>query len=190
MRTLVMAAINAIAGLRTRARCSELRVAPTARVRYIGIFARPPTRLSIGEESIFEGSIASDRHGSQVTIGKHTYIGASLLVCAERIDIGNDVLVSWGCTLIDHDSHTVEWAGRANDVRAWYRGEKDWQGIRVRPIRLEDKCWLGFNVTVLSGVTIGEGAVVGSGSVVTRDVAPYTVVAGNPARLIREIRHD
>ena len=52
------------------------------------------------------------------------------------------------------------------------------------------KVWIGFNAIILKGVTIGEGAVVGAGSVVTKDVLPWTVVAGNPARLIREISEN
>jgi acetyltransferase-like isoleucine patch superfamily enzyme len=57
----------------------------------------------------------------------------------------------------------------------------------MKPIRIGRGAWLGARVIILKGVTVGEGAVVGAGSVVTRDVAPYTLVAGNPARFIREI---
>ena len=56
-----------------------------------------------------------------------------------------------------------------------------------RPIVLEDKVWIGINSTILQGVTIGYGAIVGAQSVVTRDVPPMTIVAGNPARIIKKI---
>lgn len=56
-----------------------------------------------------------------------------------------------------------------------------------KPIEIGDDCWLGGNVTVLPGVTIGRGSTVGAGSVVTKDVPPFHVVAGNPARIIRKI---
>jgi galactoside O-acetyltransferase len=52
---------------------------------------------------------------------------------------------------------------------------------------IQDKVWIGFGASILKGVTVGEGAVIGAQAVVTRDVAPYTVVAGNPARIIRHI---
>ncbi len=60
----------------------------------------------------------------------------------------------------------------------------------MSPVHVGDKSWIGFNSIVLKGVTIGEGAVVGAGSVVTKDVSAWTVVAGNPARVIREIPED
>jgi galactoside O-acetyltransferase len=56
-----------------------------------------------------------------------------------------------------------------------------------KPVKIEDKVWIGFNSIILKGVTVGEGAIVGAGSVVTKDVPPYTIVAGNPARIIREL---
>lgn len=56
-----------------------------------------------------------------------------------------------------------------------------------RPVNIGEDCWLGGNVIVLPGVTIGKGSTVGAGSVVTKDVEPYTCVAGNPARLLRKI---
>jgi galactoside O-acetyltransferase len=59
--------------------------------------------------------------------------------------------------------------------------------VHLAPVKIQDKVWIGFNAIVLKGVTIGEGAVVGAGAVVTRNVPAYTVVAGNPARPIREL---
>ena len=143
--------------------------------------------LSIGSGSIVESVIRYDRPGAAIRIGERTFIGASTLVCAESIEIGDDVLVSWGCTFVDHNSHALSWHDRSRDVTDWFDGKKDWESVERSAVRIGDKAWIGFNVIVLKGVNIGEGAIVGAGSVVTRDVPPYTVVAGNPARPIREL---
>jgi len=171
-------------------RKSVVDIAPNAQVNYRGMQHRPPGRLSIGQGSIFQGSIAADRPTSIVSIGSNTFVGNSAIVTAERVDVGNDVLISWGCTIVDHDSHSVDWARRQNDVRSFFQGQKDWQHVTVRPVRICDKAWIGFNVIILKGVTIGEGAVVAAGSVVTRDVEDFTLVAGNPARPIRTRLND
>ena len=60
----------------------------------------------------------------------------------------------------------------------------------ARPITIGSDCWLASNVTVCGGVTIGEGCVIGAGSVVTRDIPPYSLAAGNPCRVIRQITED
>jgi galactoside O-acetyltransferase len=73
-------------------------------------------------------------------------------------------------------------------VRDWARGRKEWDHIAHAPVAISNRAWIGFNVSILKGVTIGEGAVVGACSVVTRDVPPYSLVAGNPARVVRTLR--
>jgi galactoside O-acetyltransferase len=67
---------------------------------------------------------------------------------------------------------------------------KDWSSVATAPIRICDYVWLGFDVVVLKGVTIGEGAIVGARAVVTHDVPPWTIVAGNPARVVKEIPRE
>jgi acetyltransferase-like isoleucine patch superfamily enzyme len=75
-------------------------------------------------------------------------------------------------------------------VRDWYYDKKDWTHVVVKPVRICDKAWVGLNVIILTGAEIGEGVVVAAGSVVTKSVQPWTIVAGNPARVIREIPAD
>ena len=59
-----------------------------------------------------------------------------------------------------------------------------------RPVVIEDKVWIGINATILPGVRVGYGAIIGANSVVTKDVPPMTVVAGNPARTIKELKKE
>jgi acetyltransferase-like isoleucine patch superfamily enzyme len=170
-----------------RAAC---HIGTNSTVNFRGVVGKEGVTLKVGNSTIVEGSILFDRNDAAVLIGDRTFIGASSIVCAEKIEIGNDVLISWGCTIVDHNSHATDWASRKNDVVAWGQGKKDWSGVNMKPIKISDRVWIGFNSIILKGVTIGEGAIVGAGSVVTKDVPPYTIVAGNPARIIREIPID
>ncbi|HXB67070.1 MAG TPA: acyltransferase [Candidatus Acidoferrales bacterium] len=139
---------------------------------------------------MIEGSLVSERDGAEIVIGSNTFMGSSLIASATRVEVGDDVLISWGCNIVDHNSHSIAWSKRQNDVRAWRQGNKDWRDVITRPVKIGNKSWLGFNVAVLKGVEIGEGAVVGAGSVITKSVPAWTVVAGNPAKVIREIPFD
>ena len=111
--------------------------------------------------------------------GKNTHIGERVFInsgCKFQdqggIFIGNDCLIGHNATLctINHNPDPD------------HRGD-----MTFMPIYIEDKVWLGANVTILPGVTIGEGAIVAAGAVVTKDVEPRTVVGGVPARFIKKV---
>src|SRR6185312_10934172 len=76
-------------------------------------------RLAIGDHSIVQSNIRFEDSGGTVRIGDRTFIGNSDLVCYRSIDIGNDVIMSWGITITDHDSHNVDWQLRKDDVLQW-----------------------------------------------------------------------
>src|SRR5688572_23470122 len=103
-----------------------------------------------------EARIAIDRSPATVRIGSRTFIGRSVLVAAERITIGDDVLISWDVTIVDHDSHSLDFDQRRNDVVEWLKGAKDWSAVTVAPVTIGNKVWIGLGATVLKGVTIGE----------------------------------
>ncbi len=95
-------------------------------------------------------------------------------------------MIAWGVSVTDHNSHSIVFSKRRNEID-WSTGEKNWSYVHCAPVKICDKAWIGFNSIILKGVIIGEGAIVGAGSVVTKDVPPWMIVAGNPARIIREI---
>ncbi len=189
MRSAARQVLNWYASRRIRA-LGRVAVARPARVNFRRISMKPGCGLAIGRGSIIEANLIFDRDGASILIGDRTFIGASSIISAERIIIGNDVLISWGCTIVDHDSHPMEWMQRQNDVLGWFVGSKDWSNVVRSPVVVNDRAWIGFNVAILKGVTIGEGAVVGACSVVTKSVPPYCLVAGNPAKIIRKIPGD
>jgi len=133
------------------------------------------------------GAIIFDKSAS-ISIGKRVFINDnSFLIAAQSIEIGDDVMVSWGVTITDHNSHAIAFTERANDIIDERGGYKNWNNVKIAPVKISNKVWIGFNSIVLKGVTVGEGAIIGAGAVVTKDVEPWTIVAGNPAKIIREI---
>jgi acetyltransferase-like isoleucine patch superfamily enzyme len=156
-------------------------------VAYSSFWIKPNCRVTIGANSMVKGSCMLERGGAVLSIGSRTYF-ASTISCAERIQIGDDVLISHGGFIADHASHALDFERRRGDVIDTLAGTKDWTHVPTKPTIIGDKAWIGVNAIILMGVTIGEGAVVGAGAVVTRDVPPYTVVAGNPARHIRSLQ--
>jgi galactoside O-acetyltransferase len=142
--------------------------------------------LEIGSQSEIHGSICLERRSANVQIGSRTYIGGLTLIdSAHHIEIGDDVMISFECIIMDNNSHSVNYHERENDVLNWRRGVKDWTPIPMAPVVIHNKAWIGARAIILKGVTVGEGAVVGAGSLVTKDVPAWTVVAGNPAKVIR-----
>jgi acetyltransferase-like isoleucine patch superfamily enzyme len=166
---------------------AKLKIGKRTQFRSYGLRPRPNSTLQIGDDSIFSGRVIMDREGAQIEIGDRTFVGKSLFVAAHQIRIGSDVLISWGVTIVDHQSHSLHFEERRHDVVNWQTGGKNWENVVVKPVTVADKVWIGFGATLLPGVTIGEGAIVGACSVVTKDVLPWTVVAGNPAREIRRL---
>lgn len=143
--------------------------------------------ITIGAQSVIEASFYFDKNNGKITIGNRTFIGGSKIICAQEIEIGDDVLMSWNCTIVDHDSHSLVFDERKDDVTNWLKGIKNWDNIAIQKVKINNKVWIGFDVRILKGVTIGEGAVVAAGSLVTKDVAPFTLVAGVPAREIKKL---
>jgi acetyltransferase-like isoleucine patch superfamily enzyme len=150
--------------------------------------------LIIGNESVVEGRFIFEKDTGEIKVGDRVFIGGgTTFICISKIQIEDDVMFSWGCTIIDNDAHSILSHERKDDVKDWKRGienktfgaYKNWSVVKSAPVLIKRKAWIGFNVIILKGVTIGEGAVVGAGSVVTRDVPDYAVVGGNPAKIIK-----
>lgn len=132
--------------------------------------------------SIGDGS----KIGTFVEIQKNAVIGANVKVSShtficEGVCIEDDVFIGHNVSFIN-DKYP-----RATAKDGQLQTEADWEVIRTVVRRGAS---IGTSCTILCGITIGEGAVVGAGSVVTRDVAPHTIVAGNPARLLRTLEAE
>ena len=169
-----------------RCDCLDFRLTPENR-KYV----------TIGERSIIMAQFTFETSQGEVHVGNNTHIGGAQFICRTRIDVGNDVTMAWGITLYDHDSHSTKWEYRKHDNEQCYKdymetgnsiAHKDWSHVNSAPIKIEDKVWIGMDVLILKGVTIGEGSVVAARSVVTQDVPPYSLVAGNPAQVVKSLQ--
>ena len=113
--------------------------------------------------------------GGRLTIGPDGYVGdGAIVTCREQIDIGPDVLIAEYVVIRDQD-HAFE--DRTRPIHA--------QGFVTAPVVIGADVWLGAKATVVKGAVIGEGAVVGAMSVATGEVPPFSVVAGQPAKVLR-----
>lgn len=147
--------------------------------------------ITIGENTVICRLLAVFPYGGKIEIGKNCYIGEGTRIrSANSIKIGNEVIISDDVNIYDTDAHSLNYALRYKEfveVVILNNQIKDANDVDIQsaPVVIEDHVWIGFNVAILKGVTIGKGAIIGAGSVVTKDVEPFTVVAGNPAKIIK-----
>lgn len=149
--------------------------------------------VMIGENSWLRGRIFIYGHGGKVSLGNWCYVGVrSEIWSMDTISIGNRVLISHDVNIHDGTAHSINARERHEHYRKILttghpRTWDEMPGVKSVPIVIEDDVWISFGVTILKGVRIGAGAVVAASSVVTKDVPPYCVVAGNPAQVVREL---
>ncbi len=143
----------------------------------VKFFLKRGCPILVGEDtSIQKGVILSTSETGKIVIGRNVYIGEYCVITSNaEIVVGDEVLISPHCDIVDFN-HIYK------DPNLLINR----QGLISRRIVIEEGAWVGSGAKILMGVTVGKGAVVGAGSVVTRDVEPCTVVAGNPARVIRK----
>ena len=140
-------------------------------------FLRHPENIHLSNNvMIKEGSkLCPTNSEARIKIGENTTLGYySMVFSSNRIEIGANCLVAPFVYLVDAN-HGIEKGMLINQ-----------QKLEATPIIIQDDVWIGTGVTIVSGVTIGRGAVVGANSLVTRDVAPDTIVGGVPAKQIGE----
>jgi acetyltransferase-like isoleucine patch superfamily enzyme len=148
--------------------------------------------IRIGAHTHIKGALLTFAHGGEISIGEYCYIGEqSRIWSARKITIGDRVLVSHNVNIFDSLTHPVSAAKRhAQFVQIITEGHPQQIDLDEAPVVIGDDAWIGCSAIILRGVVIGEGAIVGAGSVVSADVAPYTIVAGNPAKQVRAIGPD
>ncbi len=147
--------------------------------------------IDIGESTHIRGSLQVFKQGGKISIGNYCYLGEnSYIWSAGEVSIGDNVLISHGVNIHDNISHPLNAKARHKDFLRII-GVKDYPienfDLNPKKVIIEKDVWIGFNSIILKGVIIGEGAIIGAGSVVTKDVPAWTVIGGNPAKVIKLI---
>ena len=141
-----------------------------------GVVFGPSMKLHLGRH-VWLGPYGIFQGEGIVRIGRGTYVGSHFSInCVERVEIGEDCMFGNMVSLIDNNHGTAKGEVAFRD-----------QALVTRPIAIEDGCWIGEKVAILSGVRIGRGAIVAAGAVVRKDVAPGTIVGGVPAAYIKDV---
>ena len=153
-------------------------------IRTIGkiiVFRTPKSEIRIGNHCIFNSSSKLNFRGinhpcilqtgtkhAKIIIGDHVGMSGCSIVCNDSVIIGNNVLFGANCQIGDRDGHQDRYASKP------------------APIIIEDGVWLGMNVTVLKGVTIGKNTIIGANSLVTKDIPANCIAVGSPCKVIKQ----
>jgi acetyltransferase-like isoleucine patch superfamily enzyme len=150
----------------------------------------PKTAIRIGDHCELCCGLYACR-GGEIQIGSYTTIRAeSFIASAASISIGDFVIISNHVTIRDNNSHPTDPKIRKEMCLSGFDGDA-WSNSKAdkKPIRILDNVWIGERSVILKGVTIGTGSVIACDSVVVHDVPEYTVVAGNPATIVKKLPH-
>lgn len=146
-------------------------------------FSQLPVGLKVGSHVTLQSPALGIEKNGYVEIGDYSYISSACIAAYDKIILGNYVFIAGGVTIVDTDFHPLDPAIRMLDTIAVSTiGDKSRRPkFETAPVFIEDDVWIGFNATVLKGVTIGKGSVIEPGAVVSKDVPAGSRVSGNPA---------
>jgi acetyltransferase-like isoleucine patch superfamily enzyme len=158
------------------------------------------SRLPVGVEygrgaSTYLGTMFDVGPNGRVTLGDYALVHGARIICDIEVAIGDHALISWNVVLMDTYRLPDDAVQRRREleliphreIRVAGDGRDGTPLASAQPIHIGPNVWIGFESCVLPGVTIGEGSIIGARSVVTTNVPPFTIVAGNPARIVRAL---
>lgn len=155
--------------------------------------SQPPYGVRVLRGASVHGLTAFDvGPRGRVTFGAFSITNGTQFVCDEEITIGTGCMLGWNAVIMDTRRVPLDPAARAELLRLIPQSvpRRLLGQVETAPVRIGSNVYIGFDVMVMPGVTIGDGAVVGSRSVVWDDVEPYAMVVGNPARVVKRLQAD
>ena len=148
--------------------------------------------VTIGKDCHISAGFVCQSRG-QIRVGDRLFAGGSTVIGAvDRIEIGDDVIISNHVHIYDNNNHPTEPEKRLAMTQSLnFHGPLwKWDQAASAPIVIGNNVWIGEYSAILKGVTVGEGSIVAAHAVVTKDVPPYCIAAGNPARVVKRLRPD
>jgi len=173
-----LARIKTYISPRAQISCPDLRIGRKCFIDdFVTIFGQDGSVVLEKRVHLYRGTIIEVGRGGKVIIGENTHIqpGCNLNGYVGEVRIGRKVMVSAGCGFTPYQHNLDDLSRPMSDQELTSKGD----------IVIEDDVWLGMGVKVMDGVRIGQGAVVGANAVVTKDIPPYSIAVGVPARVIR-----
>ena len=146
-------------------------------------FSQLPVGLKVGSNVTLQSSALGIEKNGHVEIGDYSYISSACIAAYDKIIIGKYVFIAGGVTIVDTDFHPLDPAMRMLDTVAISTiGDKSRRPkFDTALVIIEDDVWIGFNATILKGVTVGKGSIIEPGAVVSKNIPAGSVVSGNPA---------
>lgn len=146
--------------------------------------------ITLGKHTLVGGTLIA-LFGGEITIGDNVYIGQGTSIQAkEKIVVSSNVIIANDVILLDNNNHPVspEMRLKMSACEDFINDELwSWKYAESAPVVIEENVWIGRDARIMKGVTVGKGSVVALGAVVTHNVPAYCVVAGNPARVVKEL---
>lgn len=146
--------------------------------------------ITLGKHTLVGGTLIA-LCGGEITIGDNVYIGQGTSIQAkEKIVVSSNVIIANDVILLDNNNHPVspEMRLKMSACEDFINDELwSWKYAESAPVVIEENVWIGRDARIMKGVTVGKGSVVALGAVVTHNVPAYCVVAGNPARVVKEL---
>lgn len=154
--------------------CSSCIIGANTAVN-LGFYQRKHGKIKINSKTQISQGVILDCWGGDITISENVFIGPYTVIYGHGgVMIGKDTLISMHCRILS-SNHTIP------DKNCRIRSKAD----ILLPVTIGEDVWLGAGATVLGGVTVGDGCVVGAGAVVNKDLPPYSVAIGVPAKVVR-----
>ncbi len=173
-----------IAGIKRKHYATIAQLHPDASVSTNGSIInhrKDKSLISVGKHTNIQGELLIMEYGGCINIGEYCYIGdGSRIWSGKKVSIGNRVLISHNVNIHDNIAHPLDAGDRHKDfLHIFLKHPQERVDYRAAEIVIGDDVWIGFNATILKGVTIGNGAIIGACAVITKDVPPNAVVVGS-----------